>query len=370
MFSTDAKKNANACRFCWMCRHLCPIGLVTGKETNTPRAKGLMISMVERGYSFTKEMAADMYECCLCNACAGDCMTGFDPPVFIREARTNAVVEGFVPPHVQKLIDNFENTNNIYGIPFLEKFKELSSEMKDLPEQADILLYIGDTAAYKKPEIVSAVMKLLDKAGVSFMVLKDEGSSGTELGDLIGYVDDVRLIAKETAKQINAANSNKVVVLDPHCARIFKQEYGEWNCNITSDVVTITTFIAELIKNGKLKPKKLKTKKVTFHDPCKLGRDLEETEPAREIMRAMGLDFKEMFLNGKMTKCCGGVIVNEHSPNLSKLTAEGRWQDVERAGADLLLTACPGCLEVMKKETPVDKQVEDIFILLAQLCDA
>ena len=93
MISQKAKIQADACRFCWMCRHLCPVGLQTGKEVNTPRAKGLLLSMVERGTAFDRDMAEVMYECLLCDACSNDCATGFEPPVFIREGRTAAVVE-------------------------------------------------------------------------------------------------------------------------------------------------------------------------------------------------------------------------------------------------------------------------------------
>ena len=105
MFSEKAKKHADACRFCWMCRHLCPVQLVTGKETNTPRAKGLQVSMLERGMTMDKDCARTMYECLLCGACTNDCATGFDPLIFIREARTQANVLDLVPPGVQKVID-------------------------------------------------------------------------------------------------------------------------------------------------------------------------------------------------------------------------------------------------------------------------
>ena len=84
MFSEKAKKNADACRFCYMCRHLCPVELVTGKENNTPRAKGLQVSMLERGMKMDRGCAVTMYECLLCGACTADCVTGFDPLVFIR----------------------------------------------------------------------------------------------------------------------------------------------------------------------------------------------------------------------------------------------------------------------------------------------
>ena len=115
MFSEKAKKHADACRFCFMCRHLCPIQLVTGKENNTPRAKGLLVSMTSRGMQMDKGFAVTMYECLLCGACTADCVTGFDPLIFIREARTQAALEGLTPAFAQQVIDKLEETGNAYG---------------------------------------------------------------------------------------------------------------------------------------------------------------------------------------------------------------------------------------------------------------
>ncbi len=102
MISPEAVKNVDNCRFCWMCRHLCPVGLKTGKEINTPRAKALLLSLVERGTKFDADMARAMYECVLCGACTNDCVTGFDPSIYIREARSAAAAEELLPPGVQR----------------------------------------------------------------------------------------------------------------------------------------------------------------------------------------------------------------------------------------------------------------------------
>ena len=117
MIRQNALHHAEKCRFCWMCRHLCPVQHQTGKELNTPRAKGLLLSMVnKKAQTFDKDMAEAMYECLLCDACTNDCATGYQPPLFIREARTEAVVSEVAPASVMKLIENVETTGNIYGV--------------------------------------------------------------------------------------------------------------------------------------------------------------------------------------------------------------------------------------------------------------
>ena len=368
MFTELADKNADACRFCWMCRHLCPVGLTTGRETNTPRAKGLMVSLVERGYEYTAEMAADMYECCLCEACSNDCATGYEPPVFIREARTRAVVAGIAPAAVMGAIDELNEKGNFYGVKPADRAKGYGAELAGLPAKAPVALHIGATAACRAPQIAVAAIRLLKAAGVDFCVIEGELQTGAELGDLEGFVDEVRTVAKAAVAQVDATGARTLVVLDPSDARMFIRECGEWGCKPTAAVVTATSYFAELVKSGKLKPQALVSGSVTFHDPCRLARDLEETAPAREIIAAMGLNLKEMFLHGAMTKCCGGVVLDRHSPGLTDLTSAGRWEDATRTGATLLITACPGCSGVLGKKTPAGMKCEDLFVLLAQAC--
>ncbi|MCX7027377.1 MAG: (Fe-S)-binding protein [Spirochaetes bacterium] len=368
MFSGKARKNADACRFCWMCRHLCPVGLATGRETNTPRVKGLMVSLVERGYKYTAEMAADMYECCLCEACTHDCATGFEPPLFIREARARAVAAGIAPPLVEKAIANLLEADNIYGAPKTERGKGFEAEARSLPEKAPVALRIGAAAAYRRPEIGAAVIRLLKAAGVEFCLIRDELQTGSELGDLMGSVGEVKAAAQAAVAQINATGAGTLVVLDPSEARTLIRECGEWSCAPKAKVVTATAFIAGLVREGRLKPSPLALGTVTFHDPCRLARDLEETGPARELIAAMGLEFREMFLHGPMTTCCGGIVLGAHSPKLTALTAARRRADAARTGASVLVTACPGCLDVLGGAKAEGMAVEDIFVLLARAC--
>ena len=94
---TEKSKNIiDNCRFCWMCRHVCPIGNATGLERNTARARAMGASLVVRNATELKEIAENIYECTLCGACTNNCMTGFDPKVFIQELKTEIVLNGVV----------------------------------------------------------------------------------------------------------------------------------------------------------------------------------------------------------------------------------------------------------------------------------
>ena len=79
LISQKSKEIIDSCRFCWMCRHICPIGNATGQERNTARARMLALSLVERGAEPLSGVADNVYECALCEACTKECVTGWDP---------------------------------------------------------------------------------------------------------------------------------------------------------------------------------------------------------------------------------------------------------------------------------------------------
>ena len=358
MFSEKALKTADACRFCWMCRHLCPVELKTGREVNTPRAKGLLVSLDRRGHAIDGGSAEVMYECTLCGACTNDCATGFEPPVFIREARTHAVAEGLAPDYVEKVIADIEQTGNMFGLDASQRLT-----FDDLPETADVLLYLGDTAAFRQQGMARAAVSLLKKAGVSFAVLKNEPDTGSALGDLIGYVEETRAQAARCAAALNASGARTVVMLDSYAAAFVKHHFAEWGIELKPEVVTATSFVADLVASGALKPAAL-AMEASYHDATPLARDLAEHEPARAMIAAMGISLREMFLNRRMAKCCGSEIFKVYAPQLARLTAEGRWDDVRRAGATRLITADPQALDVLSCAVPEGMRLDDLFSLL------
>lgn len=360
MFSEKAKKNADACRFCFMCRHLCPVQLATGKESNTPRAKGLLVSMFNRGMTMEESAAEVMYECLLCGACTDDCVTGFEPPLFIREARTQAIADGIAPAYATRLLDTLQKTGNIYGADRTEV------KLDSIPETGDVLVWLGATARYSTPRVANAFLSVLKKAGVNFAVLKDEPPSGCALGDLMGYVDDVRQAAKKAAKAIAASGAKKLVVLDSYDATFFLHQYKDWGIDLP-ETVTATAFADELIKNGKLKPKK-HALTVSYHDGSRLARDLEEHQPARDILAAIGCTVDEMFQNRRLARDCGSALFGCCFPKLTHKIAAGRWEDIRRTSAKVLVAACPQSTEALAAVVPEGCQYHDLFELLDTRC--
>lgn len=200
-------------------------------------------------------------------------------------------------------------------------------------------------------------------------MLADELDNGALLYDLMGPVEEVRQVTIDCLRAIRAAGARRIIALDPTCARFFKRECEEWGLLEGLEVCTATAYVEELIGAGKLRPRQAEAgAEATLHDPCRLARDLDETGPARGILRAMGYSIREMFLSGKDTKCCGGPVLQETRPEIARMVSEARWEDARATGAALLVTACPACLHVMR-EAPAGMRLQDLFVLLNAACE-
>lgn len=364
MFSNDSIKNAEACRFCWMCRHICPVAGSTGNEAWTPRARGLMVSMMEKGTEFTADIADIMYKCSLCDACANDCVTNFKPSCYTKEARTMAVVQGLAPKGVLQAIENIQTTQNIYGEGRAPEVVEAAAQ---LPEQADVLLYLGQSGGARASAAGLAAISLLKKAGVSFTVLKKEPASGAFLEELMGNTGDVQEQARKAAASISATGARILVALNPHDACIFRDQYSQWGLLPGVEVVTVTAYLAGLIAQGKLVPRKVELQ-ASMEDPCRLARGIGETKAVRGILAALGVELKELFLHGEMTRCCGGPVLNSHSPQVVRSMVATRADDAKRIGSSCIITACPDCQDLMSRYGTGDVEIVDLFALLDKNC--
>jgi len=331
------RDTADACRFCWMCRHICPIGNVTGQERNTARARGLSVSLAMRGtIGLEGDIADNMYECALCSACTEDCATGWDPVIFTRECRKEVVLSGKAPEYVNALLEKFGATGSIYGAE--EENAAFAAAAKAHADKTDMLFYIGEDARHGAKAQAAEAIALLEKANVKFTVLENEPVSGRSIYFLCGDVKEARDIMSAANDCYNSFK--KVVFYDSGDAKTAKQEAKELGISAGSELVSFPAFLAELIENGAIAPKK-GSAEYSFQDPAALARGLEDVESGRKVLSACGT-LKDMMLVGKATVVAGHRILNEYIPLPVKLMAEKRWADAAHIGSKLIVTADSG----------------------------
>ena len=332
--SEKAKQHVDSCRFCWMCHHICPIGNATGHERSTARARALGISLVSREAIDLSEIMDNIYECCTCGGCVNDCTTGWDPVMFTKEVRLKAALENKLPEYINKLVDNCLDIGNAYGATELDA--DLKKAIAAHSEKTDTLLYLGADARYKVPKQAVKAIKVLEKANVSFTVLEDEPVSGAQLDFLIGAAEETKKQMESTADIFGEYKT--VVLYDPTDAKTVKQLYKEYGIEVKATTVTYTSFVAGLIKDGKLKSANT-GKTVVFQDPYQLSRDLEETEEPREIIKAFAT-LHELFLNRKETVWAGNLLMAEYIPDVVKEVATRRIFNAESIKENTIVTAC------------------------------
>ena len=351
-----AKKQADSCRFCWMCRHVCPIGNATGQERNTARARALGVSVVVRGAQNTESIIDNIYECSLCGACTNNCMTGWDPKIFVQEVKTDAVLNGIIPPQISKLLENYQNYGNIYG---LAVSKDLESYFG---QKSDTLFVSGSDALLKSPESVKTSCNLLSKAGVSFTLAGKDFDTGYHLWFLTGKTAETLNAAKLFAEKINGFK--QVIVYDPVDLAFIKHQYAEFGIEIKTELVGFNEFVLSLLKSGKIKVKN-GGKEYTAQDNYAYARELDDSETVRKIISFAGKN-KDLLLIGKEANLSGNLIMEQYMPTAIKAVAENRWSEAIRTDCKVLVTENPAEYEMLKKTCPDGFKVVSVEELIME----
>ena len=342
MAITEKAKNIiDNCRFCWMCRHVCPIGNATGLERNTARARALGVSLVARGATELKEIADNIYECTLCGACTNNCMTGWDPKVFVQEVKTEIVLNGETPAYIANLLEKYQATGNVYGAEACACLDDLYNT------DSETLLFVGQDALYKSPESVKNAVALLKKAGVNVSLTKEQ-DSGAALWFLTGKTGETQNAAKACAEKLNGYKT--VIVYDPVDLKLMLHEYKEWGIEIKAQIVGFNEYVLSLIESGKLNVKKSENA-YSLQDNYAYARELDDSETGRKIIEKVGV-VKDMLLIGKEANLAGQLIMAEYMPNVMTQVANGRWLNAKNMDCKTLVTENPAEYVALKATCP------------------
>lgn len=353
------KKHVDACRFCWMCRHICPIGNATGLERNTSRARALGLSLVNRNTYDLTEVIDNVYECACCGACTKECVTGWDPVMFTKAARLDAALAGKLPEYINRLVDKCLDTGNAYGITEIDT--ELKKSIASHAQKTDTLFFLGVDARYKAPQSAVRAIRVMEKSGVDFTVLENELPSGQQAEYLIGAAQETKNQAQACAESLNEYKT--VIAYDPQDALMFKRTYGEYGVKVNANIVTFTAFLDERLKNGAFDAVN-NGQKVVYQDPFQLSRDLNETREAREVIGAYR-ELNEMLMHGKDTMWAGNILMAQWMPDVMLKVAQDRIDNAKGVKADTIITASVSeytALKSVKQNDVAIMSVEELIL--------
>lgn len=383
-----------SCRKCGQCAnkvtlkvpYVCPVReSSSGFDHFYSRGKIVIArGLLEGDIKLSKELAEVVYSCTLCGNCLAKCgavdqNTGgplVDTVAIVEAMREDLLAEHpeWVDAEYRNLLTTTKQYDNPWGVPRSAKGKwaKKLSLPNALEQQSEVLLFVGCTTA-SNPALNERAVKaaeILQKAGVDFAILgKDEpccGSVQRRIG-AVGQADDMM---NRNIELFNRTGCTTIVTLCAGCANALKNDYARGEEKLKPTVLHIVEFLAKLLKTGKLQPVKKQSQKVTYHDPCHLGRHMGIYDAPREVLNALpGVELVERAANRENTICCGaggGMRIFE-AGTLAGEIGRCAVESAQQTGAETLISACPFCemnLEAAAKAANLPIDVYDIIDLV------
>lgn len=380
--------DAFACIMCNRCQQVCP-AYNTGKELSPAALE------VNKRYYLRENMNAfangaeaprplldfaisesAVWACTTCGACVGICPVGNEPMIDIMHIRRDQVLMASAfPDELKGAFVGMERTGNPWQSTDsrMEWANPLSFPVLTVEENPDYeyLLWVGCAGAFNpdSQEVTRSVATILHEAGISFAVLGDAetctGDSARRAGNEYLYYE----MALGNIETLNAAGADKkrIVTSCPHCFTTIGKEYGELGGHY--EIFHHTQLIADLVGKGKLKLNGKKLEKVTFHDPCYLGRHNGIVDAPRDALAKAGFTLLEMGRSGADSFCCGagGAQMWKEEEHGTEAVNMNRFAEARRTGAETLAVGCPFCGTMMhdaNREHGEAMKVKDVAQLI------
>jgi heterodisulfide reductase subunit D len=364
-----------SCMRCAYCSPTCPSYLSLGTERASPRGRiALIRALAEGRLAASKNLAGQLYQCLDCELCRVKCPGGVNTAEILSEAKKILAQSEFFPPALAGLHTRVSETGNIAGeasqnrLLWGQDYGELLAERVGARD-AEVLLYLGCVASLF-PMAYSLSRRLIDimlKMGIDFAILGEhEICCGYPLL-LAGLPMDDQI--ERNMALIATLGAMKLVTACPSCFRTFKVHYPDMGMELwhTSE------FLLQILEERVLALRAFR-RKVTYHDPCDLGRKSGIYEAPRQVLQSIpGLELVEMEANRAEAFCCGGGGNMESiDPALSATIADRRLAQAQAVGAEVIASACQQCertLAMAARRAKASIRVVDIAQLVREATD-
>ena len=358
------------CIQCGRCTGGCPVSLKTVLNIRRLIYDTLLDTM-------SVSTHPELWDCTTCTTCSIRCPKEVDPAELIVGLRTVLVDNGRLPPTVRDALKSIGIRGNPLNMSAEDR--AIWADDLDLPrildEPADALLFIGCSPSYDpRVQVISrALVRALRAGGKDFGILGEEEFCCAHEARRMGEKEMFEGTVEMYKEIFEEADFQRMIAISPHCFNAFKNEYG-----LDFPVEHYTQVIAHLIQEGKLEFENEVNLKVTYHDPCFLGKINGIFDEPRDILRAIpGLELVEMDRIRERSLCCegGGGRMWSEGTNVEERLAAERVEEALDTGADVLAVACPFCLLTLEDAVKVggyeDRlQVLDIMELVSKAMGA
>ncbi|MBC7230025.1 MAG: FAD-binding oxidoreductase [Actinobacteria bacterium] len=342
---------AFTCAQCGYCKEGCTLYAGRGWESASPRGKMQYLRGYARGeVPLTEEMADTFLLCTTCKKCDLACQTDLPIESVWEEMRGELIAEGKFNtfPPFEMMGASYDLENNIWAGFAQDRDAWLPEDIKPAAS-GPVLYWAGCTASYVEQDIARGAARILKEGGIDFAYLgKDETCCGVPFL-MSGKWDVFEKAVRKNIRNIRERGVKTIYTSCPGCWVTLAHHYREWAEKLglewDVEVKHITEVAAELVRDGKLNFKREIPMKVTWHDPCHIGRHGGIYEEPREVLEAIpGLELTEMEHNREDGLCCGSVLtlIGETRPTSGRI-AHARLEEARASGAEAVVTTCPCC---------------------------
>lgn len=322
---------------------------------------------------------AEIWACTTCMACMNCCAVWNEQVPLIVTLRRHLVSQGEVERTVQDMLANLQRYGNSFGKSdrMRAKWTQTSGlKIKDARKEAvEYLWFVGDYASFdpRCEDITRQTANVFARAGVDFGLLYEaERNAGNDVRR-VGEEGLFEMLRDKNLQALGKAQFRKIVTTDPHTYHTLKNEYP-WNGH-RPEVWHYTEVLAQLLEAGRLPLQKKLSGRVTYHDPCYLGRYNGVYEAPRRVLRALGVELVEMPRCRDKSFCCGaggGRIWMEDTEKIAERPAENRIREAAAlAGVTTFVVACPKDIAMFRDAVKTAGQegkivVKDLAELVAE----
>jgi Fe-S oxidoreductase len=294
-----------------------------------------------------------LWSCTSCGACVQQCPVDIEHVDHIMDMRRYQVlVESQFPNELNGLFKNLESKGNPWGMNASTRntwITEVDFPVRvveeTIPEDVEWLLWVGCAGAFddRAKRTIKAVAELLHISGTEYVVLGDGETCSGDPARRAGNEFLFQMLAQANVEVLNGIGAKKIVTTCPHCLNTLGREYPQLGGNY--EVVHHTQLLNRLVREGKLTPVSRVDERVTYHDPCYLGRHNKVYEPPRDLLGALpGLQLTEVPRNKERSFCCGaGGARMWMEERIGTRVNETRTTELLGTGAQTVATGCPFC---------------------------
>ncbi|MGY5871414.1 MAG: (Fe-S)-binding protein [Candidatus Thorarchaeota archaeon] len=351
----------------------CAVKNVLGFEAFAARGRIMIMNdLLNERIPLSNDIADWAYTCTTCKNCMETCTAtadGVNLPDMMEALRKDLVANEFSVKKHEEIESSIINEFNPYKETRDFRLKVFGD--REFPLQAEVVYFTGCTSSYREKEIAVTTVELLDKLGVNYTVLPDERCCGSVLLRL-GREKAFAGLTEHNIESVKRTGAKTVITACAGCYRTWKVDVVKAGYNYDFQVLHITEFLDNLISEGNTSFELKDKLRVTYHDPCHLGRHSEVYEAPRRVIESVdNVELVEMETNKRYAHCCGsGGGVKGTYGDLANEMAGNRIREAEETGAELLITACPFCYRGLKDGAKLIESDMEILDLPTFLLDA